>query len=291
MSKTISATAAGQLKVGGDILINRLGFGGMRLTGPGIWGDPVDGRSARETLRRLRELDVNFVDTADSYGPFASENLIREILHPYTGMLIATKGGLARLGPDLWAPLGRPEYLRQCVLMSLRRLGVERIDLWQLHRIDPKVPRNEQLEAVAAMRKEGLIRHVGLSEVSVDDIRAASERFPVATVQNEYNLVERKSEAVLGYCAEHGIIFIPWFPLASGALAGPGSVLTKIAERLGATPSQLALAWTLKRAKIMLPIPGTSNPEHLQQNVATAALGLSDEDFAALDRQGRQAAS
>jgi aryl-alcohol dehydrogenase-like predicted oxidoreductase len=290
-SNKISAAAAGQFKVGGDITINRLGFGAMRLTGPGIWGDPVDGRSARETLRSLRELDVNFVDTADSYGPEVSENLIREVLHPYTGMLIATKGGLARHGPDIWVPLGRPEYLRQCVLMSLRRLGVDRIDLWQLHRIDPKVPRAEQLDAVAAMRKEGLIRHVGLSEVSVDDIGAASERFPVVTVQNEYNLVERKSEAVLQYCEEHGIGFIPWFPLAAGALAGPGSVLTKIAERLGATPSQVALAWTLQRAKVMLPIPGTSNPEHLRQNVAAAALRLSDEDFAALERQGREAAA
>jgi aryl-alcohol dehydrogenase-like predicted oxidoreductase len=290
MGTTISAAASGQFKVGGDITINRLGLGAMRLTGQGIWGDPEDGRSARETLRSLRELDVNFVDTADSYGPFVSENLIREVLHPYTGMLIATKGGFARLGPDLWAPLGRPEYLRQCVLMSMRRLGVERIDLWQLHRIDPKVPRSEQLDAVAAMRKEGLIRHIGLSEVSVDDIVAARERFPVVTVQNEYNLVERKSEAVLDYCEKQGIGFIPWFPLASGALAGPGSVLTTIAERLQATPSQVALAWVLKRAKVMLPIPGTSKPDHLRQDVAGAALRLSDEDFTALDRQGREAA-
>lgn len=286
-----SAARAGQFEVGGDITVNRLGFGAMRLTGPGIWGDPADGRAARETLRSLRELEVNFVDTADSYGPEVSENLIREVLHPYAGMLIATKGGLTRHGPDIWVPLGRPEYLRQCVLMSMRRLGVDRIDLWQLHRIDPKVPRAEQLDAVAAMRKEGLIRHVGLSEVGVDDVVAASERFPVVTVQNEYNLVERKSEAVLQHCEKHGIGFIPWFPLAAGALAGPGSVLTKVAERLGATPSQVALAWTLARAKVMLPIPGTSNPEHLRQNVAAAALRLSDEDFAALDRQGREAAA
>jgi aryl-alcohol dehydrogenase-like predicted oxidoreductase len=291
MSHEISAAAAGQFKIGDDITINRLGFGAMRLTGPGIWGDPADGRAARETLRTLRELRVDFIDTADSYGPFVSENLIREVLHPYTGVLIGTKGGLARPGPDIWVPLGRPEYLRQCVLMSMRRLGVERLDLWQLHRIDPKVPRNEQLDAVAAMRKEGLILHVGLSEVGIDDIRAASERFPVVTVQNEYNLVERKSEAVLDYCDQNGIGFIPWFPLAAGALAGPGSVLTKIAERLGATPSQVALAWMLKRAKVMLPIPGTSRPEHLRQNVAAAALRLSDEDFAALDRQGREAAA
>jgi aryl-alcohol dehydrogenase-like predicted oxidoreductase len=291
MGKQISAAAAGQFKLGGDSTINRLGFGAMRLTGPGIWEDPVDGRGARETLRALRELDVNFVDTADSYGPEVSENLIREVLHPYRGVLIATKGGLARLGPDLWVPLGRPEYLRQCALMSLRRLGVDQIALWQLHRIDPKVPRDEQLDAVAAMRKEGLIRHVGLSEVTVDDIQAASKRFPVVSVQNEYNLVERKSEAVLVYCEEHGIGFIPWFPLASGALAGPGSVLTTIANRLGASPSQVALAWTLRRAKVMLPIPGTSNPEHLRQNVAAAALRLSDEDFAALDRQGSEVAA
>jgi aryl-alcohol dehydrogenase-like predicted oxidoreductase len=289
MSDRISAAASGTFKVGGDITINRLGFGAMRITGPGIWGDPVDGGSARETLRSLRALDVNFVDTADAYGPFVSENMIREVLYPYTGMLVATKGGLARSGPDAWAPLGRPEYLRQCVLMSMRRLGVERIDLWQLHRIDPKVPRSEQLDVIAAMRKEGLIRHVGLSEVTVDDIVAARERFPVVTVQNEYNLVERKSEAVLDYCAKHGIGFIPWFPLAAGALAQPGSVLTKIAERLRATPGQVALAWTLRRADVVLPIPGTSNPEHLKQNVGAAALQLTDEEFAALDRQGRQA--
>jgi aryl-alcohol dehydrogenase-like predicted oxidoreductase len=290
MTTKISAAAAGQFVLGDNITIHRLGFGAMRITGPGIWGDPVDGRSARETLRRLRELDVNFVDTSDAYGPFVSETLIREVLHPYKGMLIATKGGLTRQGPDLWAPVGRPEYLRQCVLMSMRRLGVERIDLWQLHRIDPKVPRNEQLDALAEMRKEGLIRHIGLSEVGVDDIRAASERFPVATVQNEYNLVERKSEAVLDYCEQHGIGFIPWFPLAAGTLAGPGSVLTKIAEQLHATPGQVALAWVIKRANVVIPIPGTSNPDHLQQNVAAAALRLSDADFAALDQQGRKAA-
>ena len=290
MTGTISASAAGQFDVGGDITINRLGFGAMRITGPGIWGDPVDGRSARETLRRLRTLDVNFVDTADSYGPFVSEDLIREVLHPYTGMLVATKGGLTRSGPNGWAPVGRPEYLRQCVLMSMRRLGVERIDLWQLHRIDPKVPRDEQLDVIAAMRAEGLIRHVGLSEVSVDDIVAARERFPVATVQNEYNLIERKSEAVLDYCETNGIGFIPWFPLAAGALAAPGSALAKIAERLQATPAQVALAWVLRRAKVMLPIPGTSSPEHLEQNVAAAALRISDDEFRALDRQGRKAA-
>jgi aryl-alcohol dehydrogenase-like predicted oxidoreductase len=290
MTDKISAAAAGQFKIGGDITIHRLGFGAMRITGPGIWGEPADGRSARATLRRLHDLDVNFVDTADSYGPEVSENILREVLHPYTGMLIATKGGLTRQGPEGWAAVGRPEYLRQCVLMSLRRLAVERIDLWQLHRIDPKVPRDEQLDVIAEMRKEGLIRHVGLSEVSVDDIRAASARFPVVSVQNEYNLVERKSEPVLEYCEANGIAFIPWFPLAAGALAGPDSVLTKLAERLHATPSQVALAWQLRRSKVILPIPGTANPAHLEQNVAAAALRISDEDFAALDRQGRKAA-
>ena len=290
-SNTASAAAAGQFDVTKDIRINRLGFGAMRLTGPGIWGDPVDGRAARETLRSLRKLDVNFIDTADSYGPDVSENLIREVLHPYEDLLVATKGGLVRPGPDIWIPLGRPEYLRQCVLMSLRRLGLERIDLWQLHRIDPKVPRGEQLDAVASMVKEGLILHVGLSEVDVDDIRAASELFPVVTVQNEYNLVERKSEAVLDYCEEHSIGFIPWFPLAAGALAAPGSVLTTIADRLGATPGQVAVAWLLQRAAVMLPIPGTSSPAHLRENVAGAALRLSDEDFTALDEAGRKAAA
>jgi pyridoxine 4-dehydrogenase len=288
MTVEISAAHSGQFKIGGDITVNRLGFGAMRITGDGIWGDPKDPAACRETLRRLPELDVNFIDTADSYGPFVSEDLIHEVLHPYTGMLIATKGGLTRSGPNIWEPVGRPAYLRQCVHMSLRRLGIAQIDLWQLHRIDPATPREEQFEAIAAMRKEGLIRHVGLSEVGIDDIVAAQKYFPVATVQNEYNLVTRKSEAVLDYCEKHGIGFIPWFPLAAGNLARPGSVLSKIAERLGLTTSQLALAWMLKRAKVMLPIPGTSSAEHLAQNIAGAAVKLSDEDFATLDQQGRK---
>ena len=290
MSNTISAASAGQFKVGGDITINRLGFGAMRLTGPGIWGDPIDGRSARETLRNLRELDVNFVDTADSYGPFVSENLIREVLHPFTGMLIATKGGLTRLGPDIWAPLGRPEYLRQCVLMSLRRLDVERIDLWQLHRIDPAVPRDEQFDVIAQMQKEGLIRHVGLSEVSVEQIRAAQKFFTVATVQNLYNLANRQSEDILDFCQANGIGFIPWYPLAAGKLAGPDSALTKIATRLHASAGQVALAWLLKRSQVMLPIPGTGSVAHLEQNVAAAGIALTDGDFAALDQAARKAA-
>jgi pyridoxine 4-dehydrogenase len=241
-------------------------------------------------LRALPGHGVNFIDTADSYGPFVSENLIREALRPYKNLLIATKGGLVRNGPNIWVPVGRPAYLRQCVLMSLRRLAVERIDLWQLHRIDRTMPADEQFGVIADMQKEGLIRHIGLSEVSVEDIAAAQKHFTVATVQNEYNLVNRKSEAVLDFCTDQKIGFIPWFPLAAGNLAQPGSVLSSIAERLHATPSQIALAWILKRSPVMLPIPGTSKVKHLEENIAGAALQLSDADFAALDEQAKQAA-
>ncbi len=289
MSATLSAARAGQFKVGGDFTINRFGFGAMRLTGKSIWGDPEDLAAARATLARLPELGINFIDTADSYGPFVSEDLIREVLHPYDRILVATKGGLTRPGPEIWRPLGRPEYLRQCVMMSLRRLRLDRIDLWQLHRIDPAVPRDEQFSVIAAMRKEGLIRYVGLCDVGVDDIEAARKYFPVATVQNRFNLVNRSSEDVLTYCEQHNIGFIPWAPLAAGALAHPGSALLQTAKELKATPSQIALAWLLKRSKIMLPIPGTANPEHLAENVAAAGLELSDAAFAALDIQGRNA--
>jgi aryl-alcohol dehydrogenase-like predicted oxidoreductase len=282
-----NAAAAGPFQVGGDIPVNRLGFGAMRITGQGIWGEPADPDGARATLRALPELGVNLVDTADSYGPEVSEDLIREVLHPYEGMLVATKGGLTRHGPDIWAPVGRPEYLRQCVLMSLRRLGVERIDLWQLHRIDAQVPREEQFQVIADMRKEGLIRHVGLSEVSVEEIEAARRHFPVATVQNLYNLADRKSEAVLDYCERQGIGFIPWYPLAAGELAAPDSVLSRIARRLGATTGQVALAWLLRRSPVMLPIPGTSKVAHLRENVGAAQLELSDEDFRALAAAAR----
>jgi pyridoxine 4-dehydrogenase len=282
-----SAKASGEFRILEERPVRRLGFGAMRVTGPGIWGPPADVEGARATLRRLRDLDVDFIDTADAYGPFVSEDLIRETLHPYGDVLVATKGGLTRHGPQLWRPLGRPEYLRQCVLMSMRRLGVERIDLWQLHRIDPKVPAAEQFDAIAQMQKEGLIRYAGLSEVNVDEIRSAQKHFPVATVQNQYNLFDRQSEAVLQFCEQHDIGFIPWFPLGAGKLAGPESALSKVAVRLEATPAQIALAWTLKRSKVMLPIPGTSKVNHLDENVATAALALTDDDFAALDRQGR----
>jgi len=287
MASLPSAAGSGQFEIGGDIKINRLGFGAMRLTGKGIWGEPADPQQARETLRLVPELGINFIDTADSYGPFVSESLIHEVLYPYKGLLIATKGGLVRPGAEIWRPLGRPEYLRQCVVMSLRRLGLERIDLWQLHRIDPAVARDEQFGVIAAMRKEGLIRHVGLSEVGVDDIEAARKYFPVATVQNRYNLVNRASEDVLVYCEKYNIGFIPWAPLAAGALTRPGSALMETAKALKATPGQVALAWALKRSKVILPIPGTAKPAHLIENVAAAQLVLSDEAFTALDRQGR----
>ncbi|MGA7569384.1 MAG: aldo/keto reductase [Candidatus Aquilonibacter sp.] len=287
MTTQISAAASGTFTVGGDMTVNRLGFGAMRITGQGIWGDPKDPAGGRATLRRAVELGVNFIDTADSYGPEVSENLIREVLHPYRGVVIATKGGLTRQGPGEWYPVGRGPYLQQCVQMSLRRLGVDRIDLWQLHRIDPQTSRKEQFETIAAMQRDGYIRHVGLSEVSVGDIEEAQQYFPVATVQNQYNLVDRKSENVLDYCEAHNIGFIPWFPLAAGDLAQSGSVLSQIAKRLGATASQVALAWTLKRSAVMLPIPGTSRADHLEENVAAANLVLTDEDFEELDRQAR----
>jgi aryl-alcohol dehydrogenase-like predicted oxidoreductase len=287
MSSHISAAASGQFKIGGDITVNRLGFGAMRITGKGIWGEPLDPKAARDTLRQVPQLGIDLIDTADSYGPFVSEDLIKEVLHPYKGLLIATKGGLTRHGPDIWRPVGRPEYLRQCVLMSLRRLSLERIDLWQLHRVDAAVPREEQFGVIAQMRKEGLIRHVGLSEVGVDDIVAAQKHFPVPTVQNQYNLADRKSEEVLAHCEKHGIGFIPWAPLGSGALVRPGSVLSETAKRLNVAPGQVALAWMLKRSKVILPIPGTGKVEHLLENVAAAGIDLSDESFAALDSQGR----
>ncbi|MBB2971327.1 aldo/keto reductase [Mesorhizobium sp. RMAD-H1] len=286
MSKP-TATRSGTFKIGGDIRVNRLGFGAMRVTGRGIWGEPEDRAEAIRTLKRLPELDVNFIDTADSYGPDISEELIREALHPYDGILIATKGGLTRTGPDRWIPLGRPEYLIQQAHKSLRNLGVEQIGLWQLHRIDQKTPRDEQFDAVKSLLDDGIIRHAGLSEVSVADIEAASKVFKVATVQNRYNLVDRTSEDVLDYCEKHDIGFIPWYPLAAGDLAKPNSLLDTIAKRHGMAPSQVALAWVLKRSPVMLPIPGTSKVAHLEENVAAAGIELSDEDFAALDREGK----
>ena len=259
----------------------------MRVTGPGIWGQPKDRDEAIRTLKRLPELGVQFIDTADSYGPDVSEELIREALHPYDGLLIATKGGLTRSGPDRWSSKGDPDYLIGQAHKSLKKLGVDRIDLWQLHRIDSSVDRTAQFEAIATLLDDGIIAQAGLSEVSVEEIEAASEVFEVATVQNRYNLVDRGSEDVLDYCEKNDIGFIPWYPLAAGDLAKPGGLLADIAKKHGATPGQIALAWVLKRSPVMLPIPGTSKVAHLEENVAAADIELSDEDFAALDAVGR----
>jgi pyridoxine 4-dehydrogenase len=274
-------------KLDGVTEVARLGFGAMRITGPGIWGEPPDRPEAIRTLRRLPELGVNFIDTADSYGPNVSEELIREALHPYGAMLIATKAGLARTGPDQWTPLGRAEYLIQQAYASCRRLGVEQITLWQLHRIDPKTPSVEQFGAVRRLLDEGVIRHAGLSEVSVADIQAASKVFKVASVQNRYNPSDRGSEEVLTYCTEHGIAFIPWAPLAAGALTRAGAeALDKIAVRHNATASQIVLAWLLRKSPVILPIPGTSKVSHLEENMRAGSIELSDEEFLSLDRLG-----
>lgn len=264
--------------------VNRLGFGAMRLTGKGIWGEPDDRAECLRVLKRLPDLGINLVDTADAYGPFVSESLIAEALHPYDGIHVATKGGFTRQGPNKWAAVGRPEYLRQCVLMSIRRLKVDRIDLWQLHRIDPKVPRDEQFGVIADMIREGLIRHAGLSQVTIDDVEAAQRVFPVVTVQNQYNLAARADDKLVDYCEAHGIGFIPWFPLDAGDLARPGGLTDRIAKAHGATSSQVALAWILKRSRVMLPIPGTSKVAHLEENVAGAGLALSADELATLNK-------
>jgi len=285
----LNAGLAGQFAIGGDLKINRLGFGAMRLTGKGIWGEPADVEEARRTLKRVPEIGIDFIDTAESYGPEVSERLIGEVLAPYgKGTILATKSGLTRSGPDIWEQLARPEFLRQGVHMSLRRLKIERIDLWQLHRIDKKVPLADQFGAIAEMQKEGLIRHVGLSEVSVEEIKAASQYFKVTTVQNRYNPSSRQSEAVLDYCEANSIGFIPWAPLGGGSNT-QSAALDAIAGKYNATTGQIALAWLLKRSPVMLPIPGTSKVKHLEENVAAAAIQLSDEDFATLDKAGRAA--
>ena len=281
------AAQSGRFRIGGAFDVNRLGFGAMRVVGQGIWGPPKDRVEALRTLRRLPDLGVDFIDTADSYGPDFSEDLIREALAPYGKIHIATKGGLARTGPNIWIPLGRPEYLIQQAHKSRWRLGVETIDLWQLHRIDSKVPAKEQFDAIATLIKDKIIRCAGLSEVSVADIEAAQKVFPVATVQNRYNFIDRTSEAALDHCEKHGIGFIPWAPLDAGASARPGSALDAIAHKHKASTGQIALAWLLKRSPVMLPIPGTGKVAHLEENVAAAAIKLSDDEFAALDRAGR----
>ena len=287
MTTASTAAQSGTFTIG-SFTINRLGYGAMRITGRGIFGPPADREGCLETLKRLPELGVNFIDTADSYGPDVSEELINQALHPYEGMLIATKAGLTRPGPDRWAPNGMPEYLIGQARGSLKRLGVEQIGLWQLHRIDPRVPRGDQFAAVKSLLDQGIIANAGLSEVSIEEIEAAREVFPVATVQNRYNLVDRQSEDVLDYCEKEGIGFIPWFPLAAGNLAKPGGVLEEVAKKHEATPSQIALAWVLKRSPVMLPIPGTSKVKHLEENVAAAEIELSDDDFSALDQAGRK---
>lgn len=267
----------------GNYEINRLGYGAMRITGPGVWGPPTDRFGVLDTLRRLPELGVNFVDTADSYGPNVSEELVREALHPYPEMLVATKAGLTRGGPGQWGQNGRPEYLVAQAHGSLKRLGVERIGLWQLHRIDARVPASEQFDAIKNLIDAGTIENAGLSEVSVDQIKQASKYFKVATVQNRYNLIDRESEDVLEYCEQNGIGFIPWYPLGSGELTRRGSVLDEIAHAYKASPTQIALAWMLRRSPVILPIPGTSKVHHLEENVASRDITLSDLDYETLN--------
>ncbi len=275
-------------KIGGEIEVNRLGFGAMQVTGPGVWGPPRDRAEALRVLKRLPELGINFIDTADSYGPDVSEQLIREALHPYKGLLIATKAGFTRSGPNMWHVNCRPEHLIAQAHKSCRQLGVEQIGLWQLHRIDARVPRGEQFGAVKQLLDEGVIRHAGLSEVSVAEIKAASAVFRVATVQNSYNLADRESDDVVDYCQANGIGFIPYYPLGGdGELTRPGGALDKVAKAHGAKPGQVALAWLLQRSSIMLPIPGTSKVAHLEENAKAAGLTLTDAEFAALDRKRR----
>ena len=278
------AAAAGTITLGGELTVNRMGFGAMRLTGKGIWGPPRNSEDAIRVLQRAVDLGVNFIDTAFSYGPHIAEQLIADALHPYPGLVIATKGGLERPGPDQWVENGRPEFLRQNLEGSLKRLRVERIDLWQLHRVDPKVPAQEQFEAVREFQREGLIRHVGLSEVTVADIERARKVLPIVSVQNLYNVTNRKWEDEVAYCEREGLAFIPWFPLSAGALENP--VLHRIAARHGATVFQVALAWLLEHSPAMLVIPGTSSVEHLEENVAAAEIKLSKGDMEELDKLG-----
>ena len=288
-TSTPTASASGTFSLGGDLPVTRLGFGAMRITGDGVWGPPKDADTAKQVLRRAVELGVDFIDTADSYGPFVSEDLIREALHPYDGVVIATKGGLTRSGPGVWEQVGRPEYLRQCVEMSLRRLDVEQIDLWQLHRIDAQVPVEDSLGAIKELQDAGKIKHVGLSEVTVAEIEQARKVIDVVSVQNLYNVGNRQSEEVVSYCDEQGIGFIPWFPVAAGDLAKPGGILDEIAKDHDATHAQLALAWLLRRTPVMLPIPGTSSVAHLEENVAAAQVALTDAEFDALTAAGAKA--
>ncbi len=283
-ARALGSPAMDTFSIGGELAVRRLGFGAMRLTGPGIWGPPRDHAEALRVLRRAVELGVNFIDTADSYGPYVSEELIAEALHPYPkGLVIATKAGLVRTGPEQWLPLGRPEYLRQECEMSLRRLRLDRIDLVQLHRIDPAVPAGEQFGLLRDLQKEGKVRFVGLSEVDVREIEAARRVVPIATVQNLYNLENRKSEPVLAHCEKNAIGFIPWYPIAAGKLTAPGGRAQAIAKAAGVTPSQVALAWLLAKSKVMLPIPGTSSVSHLEENCGAERVALSPAQLKELD--------
>nr|WP_090343935.1 aldo/keto reductase [Mycolicibacterium malmesburyense]CRL75160.1 putative oxidoreductase YdbC [Mycolicibacterium malmesburyense] len=279
------AQASGTFEIG-DLTVNRLGFGAMRLTGKGVWGPPQDRDECLRVLRRAVDLGVNFIDTANSYGPYVSEELIREALHPYDGVVVATKAGLLRTGPDVWPVLGYPEYLRQECEMSLRRLGVDTIDLFQLHRVDTKFPAEDQVGELLKLQQEGKIRHIGLSEVTAEQLEAAQQVAPIVTVQNMYNVSVRSAEPVLDACETQNIGFIPWFPLAAGPLAAPDGPLQRIAADHHATPSQLALAWLLKRSPVMLPIPGTSKVAHLEENVAAAEIELTDDEFETLSKAG-----
>ena len=280
MTTSLPAQASGTFAIGGDLTVNRLGYGTMQLTGPGVWGEPRDPAEAVAVLRRAVELGVNFIDTADSYGPYVAEPLIYRALAPYADdLVIATKAGFTRQGPNKWTPVGRPEYLRQQTEMSLRILGVDRIDLQQLHRIDPTVPLEDQVGELKLLQDEGKIRHIGLSEVSVDDVEAASKIITVASVQNLFNLARRDAEPLLDYATERGIAFIPWFPLATGKLLGDGGPLAELAAKHNASASQLALAWLLRRSPAMLPIPGTSSIEHLEDNLRAAELELTDAEY------------
>ncbi|HWE49027.1 MAG TPA: aldo/keto reductase [Bryobacteraceae bacterium] len=267
-------------EIGGDLKVSRLGFGAMRIVGKGVWGEPADPAEAKRVLRRAVELGVNFIDTADSYGPEVSERLIGETLSPFPkGLVVATKAGLTRQGPDKWLPVGRPEYLVQQVEMSLRHLRTDVIDLWQLHRIDPKTPVEESLGAIAQLQKEGKIRHVGLSEVKPEEIDQARKIVEIVSVQNLYNVGDRKHEDVLQYCEKHNLAFIPWFPVAAGKLARPGGKLDEMAKRHGSTVSQISLAWLLHRSPVMVPIPGTSSVAHLEENMKAAGISLSDDEM------------
>ena len=278
------AAAAGTITIGADLVVNRLGYGAMQLPGAGVWGETRDRDGALAVLRRSIELGVNLIDTADSYGPYISDELIRAALHPYTDdLVIATKVGLTRQGPGVWTPVGRPAYLRQQVELNLRNLGLERIDLLQLHRVDPAIAIEEQVGELVALQAEGKIRHIGLSEVTVDQVKAAQKVATIVSVQNLFNLTNRSSSELLDYSEANGIAFIPWFPLATGALAGEGSPLAALAAQHGTSPSQLALAWLLRRSPVLLPIPGTASVAHLEDNVAAAAIVLTDAEFAALD--------